>query len=320
MHTDHRSHFDTAAFFARDRLQGTLMPELDGTDLNTWNLHWRAVPIRVRNARLINPSPTLESHGFQLIQLDTEVSERQSIRERIRTYEDEGQRIVEDLCDCKESRCLNFNFRGGLNNKNPGEPYGQSETSLGIVYNYARYAHTDVSPWLEKQPLWNAFANKRHCAIYNIWRNTDLSNPVEQMPLAVCDSRSIALPNMVAAWGSGLLPDGNRMIGYNLAHSLFQTWYYYPNITHNEALVLKLYDTREPVCSQRGVFHTAVNDPDAATDAKRRESLDMRIGAVFENETDYEARRARYLADLPEVPDELHPRPRVSDIQTPPGN
>ncbi len=306
---DSRSHFDTAAFFARQRLQGTVMPELDGTDLNAWNHHWQAVPIRVRNARLLDPLPTLESHGFELVRIETAVSERQSLRERIRAYEDEARRIIELLCGCCETRCLNIVFRGGFNEKVPGEPLGRSESEFGNVYNYARYAHTDVSPWLEMQPLWNAFADKRHCAIYNVWRNTDLSNPVEQMPLAVCDPRSVALDNMIAACSSGLLPDGNRMIGYNLARNVFQSWYYYPLLTFDEALVFKLYDTREPVCSRRGVFHTAVNDPCAATVAKRRVSLDMRIGAVFEEESDYEARRRQFLADLPSVPDEFHPRP-----------
>ena len=291
---------------------GTLMPTLDGTDLKEWERYWQPVPIRVRNARLLDPAPTLGSHGFELVPYETGVSERQSVRERTQTYTEEAQRIVESRIECKETRCLNLVFRGGFNNKAPGEPIGQSESEFGTVFNYARFAHTDVSPWLEMQPLWNAFANRRHCAIYNVWRNTDLENPVEQMPLAVCDPNSVALGNMVAAWGASLLPDGNRMIGYNLARNLFHSWYYYPYLTHNEALVLKLYDTREPTCSQRGVFHTAVNDPDAPANAKTRQSLDMRIGAVFENESDYEARRARYLADLPPVPEELHPKPLAS--------
>lgn len=321
MISDTRTHFDTAAYFARERFQGTIMPELDGRDMDAWNQHWQAAPMRVRNARLIDPAPTLESHGFELVSFETKVNEHQSVHERMRTYVEEGEQIVENLCDCRSTRVLNSVFRGGFNNKkDPGDPVGQSEAELGTVYNYARFVHTDVSPWLEMQPLWNVFADKRHCAIFNIWRNTDLTNPVEQMPLAVCDTRSVALANMVAAWGSGLLPDGNKMIGYNLARSLFQSWYYYPNMTHNEALVLSLYDTREPECSRRGVFHTAVNDPDAGADAKRRESLDMRVGAVFENETEYEARRSRFLSDLPHVPEDLHPKPNALTTPLFPGN
>lgn len=308
---DNRNHFDTAAYFARASWQGTVMPELDGTDIDVWNRHWQPVPIRIRNARLLDPAPTLDSHGFELVRYDTKANVHQSIRQRIDIYTREGQRIVESLSGCQESRSLNVVFRGGFNDKNPGEPLGRTESEMGTVYNYSRFAHTDVSPFLEMQPLWNLFAKKRHCAIYNIWRNTDLSNPVEQMPLAVCDQRSVAPTDMIAAWVPGLLPDGNRMIGYNLSTSLFQTWYFYPHMTHNEALVLRLYDTREPVSTLRGIFHTAVRDPDAPDAARRRESLDMRIGAVFGNESDYDARRARYLAELPSVPEELHPKALV---------
>lgn len=313
--SDNRTHFDTAAYFARTTMKGKLMPIVDGSDMNDWNRHWQPVPIRVRNARLLDPAPTLESHGFELVRYDTEIHERQSIHERMDIYTSEGQRIVESLSGCRESRSLNAVFRGGFKDKSPGEPLGRTESEMGSVYNYARYAHTDVSPWLEMQPLWNAFANRRHCAIYNIWRNTDISNPIEQMPLAVCDQKSISPSDMVAAWGVSLLPDGNRMIGYNLSTSLFQAWYFYPNMTHNEALVLKLYDTREPVGTLRGIFHTAVHDPDASDTAKRRESLDMRIGAVFENEIDYDGRRTRYIAELPPVPEELHPKAPAINLQ-----
>lgn len=293
------------------------MPELDGTDMNAWNRYWQAHPMRVRNARLIDPSPTLESHGFELVRLKSEVNEQHSIGERLQHYEAENRRVVENLCDCRESRCLNVVIRGGFKDRSPGDPLGQTESEFGTVYNYARFVHTDVSPFLEMQPLWNAFANKRHCAIYNVWRNTNLSTPIEQMPLAVCDLRSVDRTNIVAACGPGLLPDGNKMIGYNLVHNLFQSWYYYPQMTHNEALVLKLYDTREPEYSRRGVFHTAVADPDASSDTIRRESLDMRIGAIFENESDYDARRTRYLSDLPPIPKELHPKISPSSQQPP---
>lgn len=316
MVSDDRPHFDTAAYFVRSKFQGTLMPDLDGTDMNAWNRYWQAHPMRVRNARLMDPSPTLESHGFELIRFTSEVNEHHSIGERLQLYDAENRRIVENVCDCRESRCLNVVVRGGFKDRSPGDSLGQTESEFGTVYNYARYVHTDVSPFLEIQPLWNAFANKRHCAIYNVWRNINLSTPIEQMPLAVCDLRSVDQSNMVAACVPGLLPDGNRMIGYNLVHNLFQSWYYYPHMTHNEALVFKLYDTREPKCSLRGVFHTSVFDPDASTDALRRESLDMRVGVVFEHESDYDARRAQYLADLPPIPNEFHPKTTSSSRQT----
>lgn len=139
------------------------MPELDGGDMDAWNRHWQAAPMRVRNARLIDPAPTLESHGFELVSFETKVNEHQSVHERMRTYVEEGEQIVENLCDCRSTRVLNSVFRGGFNNKkDPGDPVGQSEAELGTVYNYARFVHTDVSPWLEMQPLWNVFADKRH--------------------------------------------------------------------------------------------------------------------------------------------------------------
>ncbi len=304
------THIDTIAVFVRDRLRGTVMPDIDSMDRAERLRSWWPVPIRLRNARLLDPAPTLRTHGFELVGVESAVNARQGIGERRETYCAESLRVVEALTGCKKARVLNQLYRGGFHGLQPGDPLDPSAPDAGTVAHYAERVHTDVSPWVELQPPWSAFVNGRHGAIFNVWRNTDLGGPVKRMPLAVCQAHSISPRDMVAALTYGLLEGGGAFVGYNLAYNAFQQWFYYPHMAPDEALVLRLYDTREEMGCRRGVFHMAVEDPSAPHGAKRRESVDMRIGAAFEDETEADVRRARFLAELPPVPDALLSSPR----------
>ena len=299
------THIDTVAFFVRERLRGNVMPDANSMDRAEVLRTWRGLPIRVRNARLLDPPPTLDSHGFELVRIESTVDARQGTDERRETYCDESRRIVETLTGCNKTRMLNQVYRGAFCGLNPGELVDPTTPETGTVTHYLTRAHTDISHWVELQPEWRSFVRGRHGAIYNVWRSTDLDGPVEHMPLAVCQMRSVMPRDMVAAWRYGLLPDGGGFLTYNMAYNVFQQWFYYPLMTPDEALVIRLYDTREGMGCRRGVFHTAIEDPGTSPAARRRESVDIRVGAVFDDETDQDARRARFLAELPSIPDTL---------------
>lgn len=295
------SHIDTVAYFIRDRLRGTVVPDTNGMDREERLRTWRALRIRVRNARLLDPAPRLDSHGFELVPIDSGITASQGVDERREAYCAEAKQVVKSLTGCNRTRMLNQVYRGGFCGLRPGEMVDPSTPETGAVTSYLERAHSDVSPWVERQLEWKLFVQGRHGAIYSVWRSTDLDRPVEHMPLAVCQKHSVAPQDMVAAWTHGLLPGGGGFLTYNMAFSAFHQWFYYPHIAPDEALVMRLYDTREETGCRRGVFHTAVQDPNAPADAKARESADIRVGAVFDEETDQDARRARFLAELPPV-------------------
>ena len=325
------AHIDTAAVFVQNRLRGTLLQgsEMDvmgaperlrsrsrgatnprAGSRNAWErmFTWRRVPIRVHNARLLDPPATLDSHGFELVRVGGAAGSRQSVDGRREAYRIESRRLVEALTGCEESLVINQIHRGGFNGLSPGDPLEPAAPGAGAVAVHVRQVHTDISPWVELRSEWNAFVKGRHGAVYNVWRSTDLDGPVEDMPLAVCCAASVAHRDMVATWAPGLLPGGGGFVSYHLAHDASQRWFYYPRMTSDEALVLRFYDTREPLGGRRGVFHVAVDDPGTPSGARRRESVDIRVAAAFGEETERDARRARFLAELPPVPDALrHP-------------
>ena len=306
-----REAIDTTAVFVRDHWRGTLLPH--GMQKNMWELlsMWRRVPIRVRNARLLDPPATLASHGFELVRVGGATGGRQGIDGQCEAFRAEAVKIVEALTGCGESRVINQYHRNGFLGLRPGDTHEPAALRAGAMMNTVtvgfptREVHTDVSPWSELRPEWNEFVKERHGGVFNVWRSTDPDGPVEDMPLAVCCADSVAHRDMVATWFPGY--PGGGVLDYRLTHNASQQWFYYPRMGADEALVMRLYDTREPLGGRRGVFHAAVEDPGAPSGARRRQSVDIRIAVAFEDEIEQDARRARFLAELPPVPDALRP-------------
>ena len=103
-----------------------------------------------------------------------------------------------------------------------------------------------------------SLAGKRLVNI-NLWRGV---RPVENMPLAVCDARSVEKSDfMNVRFGEGG-PTACR--GLCRADSISPTirkhrWYYYPDMQPDEVLAFRLFDTGDP--DWRMTAHTAFVDP-----------------------------------------------------------
>ena len=82
---------------------------------------------------------------------------------------------------------------------------------------------------------------------------------------------------------------------------LNQRWYYFPRMTPQETLIFKQYDTRQERSNMRTAFHGAINDPTTPEDAPLRQTIEVRLLALFDEDTDREARKARFLAEVPEA-------------------
>jgi hypothetical protein len=113
-------------------------------------------------------------------------------------------------------------------------------------------------------------------AIINLWRPLDV---VEQLPLALCDARSIAASDLVP--GDLVYKD---KVGetFSFTHNPAHRWYYFPKLRPDEALLLKIYDSREDGTA-RLTAHTAFEDPTTAEGAPPRRSIELRA-LVFWNE------------------------------------
>jgi hypothetical protein len=110
----------------------------------------------------------------------------------------------------------------------------------------------------------------------NVWR--PIRGPVQRSPLALADSASIRPVDLIAT--DQVFPDRVGEI-YHLAYDPAQRWYYAPEMTPDEVLLIKGWDSLEDGRA-RFTPHGAFDLPDTPDDAAPRESIEVRTLVVIE--------------------------------------
>lgn len=253
--------------------------------------------ITVHNARELDPSPTLDVQGFQLVKapfagdlLDQEVVTG--------AYYEHCRAVLRDVTGASEIRGGGHEYRTGYGGTDG--PRRVRRTPNGSGGAYAQGIHSDMCAAVEK-----AFAklipDERHFESINLWRSTKRGETVQMMPLAVCDMTSVAPRDVVFGDGTntGDIRMYRKVVDQRLIHSPGQRWYYFPEMTEDEVLLFRQYDTRQPSLNLRTVFHQAVEDPTMAPDAPMRSTIEVRMQAIYDPETDKAGRMARFRAEIP---------------------
>ncbi|WP_323794856.1 CmcJ/NvfI family oxidoreductase [Nisaea sp.] len=110
----------------------------------------------------------------------------------------------------------------------------------------------------------------------NVWR--PIRGPVQRSPLALADATSVKAADMIAT--DQVFPDRVGEI-YHLSHDRDQRWYYVPEMTRDEVLLIKGWDSLE---DGRAQFtpHSAFPLPTQTADSPARESIEVRTFVVIE--------------------------------------
>jgi len=228
-------------------------------------------PMPVADARAINAQ--LDREGFTLVAHDSAVSDWRSTEQIAQVYAGELAELVKATTGADEvivspHGILRFSEKSGLagstNNSHP-----------------ARFAHIDVADgssrmMAERGAGGRAFS--RYAAI-NIWRA--LSPAPQDVPLALCDARSVADADLIVADAIFDEPDGREwgFEGLLVAHNPAHRWYFYPNMHSGEAILFKTKDSLASAAHH--IPHVAFNDPTAPADAPARCSVEMRATAYW---------------------------------------
>jgi hypothetical protein len=106
--------------------------------------------------------------------------------------------------------------------------------------------------------------------VINLWR--PIRGPVRDAPLAMADGTTVAPEDLVA---SDLIYPNRRGETYSVKYNPNHRWFYFPEMTPDEALLLKCYDSATDGRTRFGP-HTAFVDPNTPPDAAPRESIELR--------------------------------------------
>ncbi len=110
----------------------------------------------------------------------------------------------------------------------------------------------------------------------NVWR--PIRGPVQRAPLALADASTVRPKDLVAT--DQVFPDRTGEI-YHLAYHPAQRWYYAPEMTRDEVLLIKGWDSLDDGRA-RFTPHSAFTLPGQRDDAPPRESIELRAFAVIE--------------------------------------
>ncbi|KYH01079.1 CmcJ/NvfI family oxidoreductase [Bradyrhizobium sp. DOA1] len=106
--------------------------------------------------------------------------------------------------------------------------------------------------------------------VINLWR--PIRGPLRDSPLAMADGTTVAPDDLVA---SDLIYPNRRGETYSVKYNPNHRWFYFPEMTPDEALLLKCYDSATDGRTRFGP-HTAFVDPTTPLDAAPRESIEVR--------------------------------------------
>ena len=146
----------------------------------------------------------------------------------------------------------------------------------------ARFAHVDVSDetamGFSRQRLPEGRERFARAAHYNVWRV--LSAPPQDVPLAMCDARSLDGSELLPADAIFDSPAGDwGFEGYVVAHDPAHRWLWFPDMAADEAIIFKTHDS--DAGAARCVPHVAFDDPACPVDVEPRVSVETRAIAYW---------------------------------------
>lgn len=243
------------------------------TTQDVLNVVPRAVPIEDLRYRATPPS--LDIDGFRLYPHRTEVRDFRDRGELERVHVGE---IHELLLAVSGADHVTVTSPGILR-------FGERSPESGAHNNSrpARFVHVDVSDatassfYARSRP--DNERRVRRSAQYNVWRA--ITPPPQDVPLAVCDARSLAAEDLIAA---DAIFDHNGAVTFSfeallIRHNPRQHWAFYSNMRPEEVLIFKTNDT-DPECAHC-VPHGAFDHPDCPAGVPPRTSIEMRGTAYW---------------------------------------
>ncbi len=228
----------------------------------------RVMPIEDARPRIGELS--LDREGFVLVPHATAVTDFWDPAQREEIYDREIETLIKAQTGAQRVVVFDHTVRST-------DPTRQE---AAFAREPVQLVHNDYTEWSGPQRLRDVLPNeaesllKRRFAIIQVWRPTGA--PIEAWPLALCDAQTLQDGDLIAAERR----HPNR-VGevYQVAHNPAHRWSVFPRMTRDEALVFKVYDSRNDLA--RYTAHTSFSLPGSAEGAAPRESIEVRTLALF---------------------------------------
>ena len=229
--------------------------------------------VTIRNGRPLRDTFELDTHGFAFVDHATRVKDFTDEDERKRVYDPEVEALIKRHSGASEVVVFDHTIRVG--DEAARNATGARPPVKGVHNDYTESS----APRRLRDILGEADAQRRldkRYAIIQVWR--PIRRHVVIDPLAICDARTIPQEGFILL--QRRYPHRTAEV-YHIAHHPAHLWYYFPQMTRDEALVFKVFDS-DASRPARFTAHTAFDDPNTPADAWPRESIETRTFAFFD--------------------------------------
>jgi hypothetical protein len=230
--------------------------------------------VHIHNGRADPSQFTLPSHGFAFVDHHTKVKDFYDEDEVRSVYYPETEALIQAHSGgAKRVLVFDHTLRTAEQARQQADRVRKAVYSVHNDYT-ERSAPQRVRDFLPEAEAEAAL--ERRFAIIQTWRS--IAPRVERDPLALCDGRTIPEEGFIPYQRRYRYRTGETYhIAYNPAHR----WFWFPQMTREEALVFKVYDT-DAAAGVRFTAHTAFDDPNTPPNAAIRESIEMRALVFYE--------------------------------------
>lgn len=236
-------------------------------------------PVTVSSMRAAGGGFRLDREGFALASAPTSVRDFHDRDEVASRYIPEAFELVRSLTGATATALLSspvvrVSGRAGT------RPAGATFTG--------DFVHADFSaPAAESMLRMNIPSDEvperlRHrYAVFNVWRT--FSGPPQDVPLALCDTRSVAPQDKQYCEITMKNAAGNVLTWENITyyHNGEHRWWYCPDMTRDEAYVFRSFDSAPAHAEQ--VPHSAFVNESCPASAPPRASIEVRVFAFFDD-------------------------------------
>lgn len=251
-----------------------------GRELNTGV--YAPYEVSIRNARLAGPF-SIDRHGFCLARHHTEITDWENQYDASSAYAAQVREVVARLTGAD----LIVGMGGMQRRSGPITPSFQPPAAEAHV-DFTQRSAERIAQARYSKACPNGAGYRRFIA-FSLWRA--LSPPPQDMPLALCDGGSVRddegthntkidvdeIPAGEALFAP-IEGEENMTAATIFHHSAAHRWWYFPDMTPDEVILIKLYDSDHSTAWR--CPHTAFRDT-SRPEAHERHSMEFRGIAYF---------------------------------------
>ena len=232
-------------------------------------------PVVVHDGRAIREELDIEVNGFEFVDHVSKTRKWLDEAELKSIYYPECVELIKRVSGAVRVHVFDHTLRSG----------DETERTAKYLREPVLSVHNDYTEWSGPQRVRDLLPEeaeqllKRRFAIIQVWRPIS-TWPVQANPIAIADARSLDMKDLIAAERRYPNRVGET---YQIKFNADHYWYYFPLMRREEALVFKVYESKQDGRA-RFTAHTSFIDPTTPADAPPRQSIEIRTIAFFDED------------------------------------